>query len=373
MKKTGFRICAAVLLIAGFTALSSADSPGAALKAIQDGWATISAKQAGINAGPLLDMERAIDSGEFKKITAILIARRGRLAYEHYFEGDAATLRNTRSATKTVTGMLVGLAIEKRFLPGVDTRVLQLFPDMQVKNPDPRKDRITVEDLLTMSSAMDCNDDQEDSPGNEDHMYPTSDWVKFTLDLPVRKEAPEKPEDRPYGRHFSYCTAGVTTLAAVLERATHSTVPEFAKKNLFDPLGIQELKWQFSPSGLAMTGGGLDLTGRELLKLGQLYADGGVWHGRRVIPAQWVKDSIRPHARVDPKTEYGYLWWLKGFSSGGKTFPAYCMLGNGGNKVAVFPRSEMVVVITSTNYNTRGMHQQTDRLLEQYILAAINQ
>ncbi len=95
--------------------------------------------------------------------------------------------------------------------------------------------------------------------------------------------------------------------------------------------------------------------------------------GKRIVNEAWVSASIQPHARIDEQTEYGYLWWLKSFKSGGKSYPAYFMSGNGGNKVAVFPGLDMAVVLTSTNYNTHGMHEQTEKLLTDYILAAVVQ
>jgi CubicO group peptidase (beta-lactamase class C family) len=163
----------------------------------------------------------------------------------------------------------------------------------------------------------------------------------------------------------------VFTLGQVVARATKQPVEEFASRNLFNPLGIQQAKWFFSPLGLAMTGGGLALRSRDLLKLGQLYLNGGTWNGKRVVPQAWVRASTQPHARIDEQTEYGYLWWLKSFKSGEKSFPAYFMTGNGGNKVVVLPELQMTVVLTSTNYNTRGMHEQTEKLLTDYILPAV--
>lgn len=345
---------------------------GAAAKPMQNGWTTASVESAGLSQTRLEAMEKAIRAGEFKKITSILIARNGRLVYEAYFdEPGAEGLRDTRSATKTLTGMLVGIAIEKGLLRGVDTPVLPFFKDQgPFQYPDPRKDRITIEDFLTMSSALECNDWNDFSRGNEERMYPIEDWVKFTLDLPVRG-LPWKPKPGLRERNFSYCTAGVFLLGQVVARSAKQPVEEFAARNLFAPLGIQKAEWMFSPLGLAMTGGGLRLRSRDLLKLGQLYLNGGVWNGTQVASGPWVKTSIRPHARIDEQTEYGYLWWLKQFKSGEKQFPAYYMTGNGGNKVVVFPGIELVAVLTSTNYNTRGMHEQTDKLLTDYILPAV--
>ncbi|MGH7462029.1 MAG: serine hydrolase domain-containing protein, partial [Longimicrobiales bacterium] len=282
-------------------------------------------------------------------------------------------LRDTRSATKTITGMLVGIAIDRGALAGAGVPVLPFFKDKgPFQNPDSRKDKITVEDFLTMSSSLECNDWNDFSRGNEERMYPIEDWLKFTLDLPVRGLPwSPKPKAGPRERNFSYCTAGVFTLGQVVARAAKQPVDEFAAQHLFAPLGIQEAEWPYSPLRLAMTGGGLRLRSRDLLKLAQLYADGGLWNGKRVVPEPWVKSSIRAHARIDDSTEYGYLWWLKTWKSGEKQFPSFYMTGNGGNKVVVLPDLRMVVVLTSTNYNTRGMHEQTDKLLTDFILPAV--
>lgn len=339
-------------------------------------WGIANAESVGLSANRLAQMDSAIRKGDFKNVTSVLVARHGKLIHESYFDNEPNGLRNTRSLTKTVTGMLIGIAIDKGLLSGVDANVFRFFQDkMPVQNPDPRKEKITVEDFLTMSSSLECDDNNSFSRGNEERMYLIEDWIKFTLDLPV-KGFPAwvtKPKDSPYGRSFSYCTAGAVTLGGVLERATKMSVQTFAAKNLFDPLGISKVEWQFTPLNLAMTGGGLSLRSRDLLKLAQLYLNGGVWNGRQIITQQWVKVSTTPKAEIDDDTEYSYLWWLRSFKSGTRKYPTYYMTGNGGNKAMVFPDLDMVVVITATNYNVRGAHELTDRLLTDFILAAVQQ
>jgi CubicO group peptidase (beta-lactamase class C family) len=320
------------------------------------------------------DITVAVRAGTYKQITSVLVARGDQLIFEEYFDaGGAEALRNTRSATKTITGMLVGAAVDRQLLR-VDSPVLPFFSDrLPLAHPDPRKSRITVEDFLTMSSLLECDDENTFSRGNEERMYLVEDWVKFTLDLPVKgfPDWTSKPADSPYGRAWSYCTAGAVTLGPVLERATKQSVPAFAKATLFQPLGIDSVKWQFQPLGNAMTGGGVQLRSRDLLKLGQLYLNGGKWHGKQVISADWVRRSLSPHANAREDTDYGYLWWLQTFHVNGQPIRTYGMYGTGGNKVYVLPDQNVVVVITTTNFRLPGAGAVTDSLLTSLIVPVI--
>lgn len=347
------------------------------LPAAAQDWERGTPASANLDKAKLEAMEKAVQGGEFKKIGSVLIARHGKLVYEAYFDGDAETLRDTRSATKSITSILVGLAIQDKKLSGADGRILDLLPRRRARlqNPDPRKEKITVEDFLTMSSALECDDWNEYSRGNEERMYLVEDWAQFILDLPIagRVRVGEKQETPKYGRFFSYCTGGVLVLSEVITQVAGERTDHYAQRKLFTPLGIQpeQVVWVYSPLGVPQTGGGLRLRSADLLKVAQLYLDGGRWGGKALIDESWVKATTTPHAQINDRQEYGYNWWIETFRSGDRSYRAFYMTGNGGNKVLAFPALGMAVVLTSTNYGTRGMHEQTAKILTDYVLAAV--
>lgn len=341
---------------------------------VADGLAVASPAEAGLDVDLLQRLAAAAEGDDFKRLTSVLLAVDGKLVFERYFESaNAETFHDVRSVTKTVTSMLVGLAIDRGLLTGVEAKVFDFFPEHSVAHPDLRKQAITVEDLLTMSSLLECDDNNRYSRGNEERMYLIEDWVGFFLDLPIKGFPPwvTPPDKSPYGRTFSYCTAGTTTLGAVLEKATGQQVEDFAREALFEPLGIEEVRWPFSPLGLAQTGGGARMTSRDFLKLGLLYLQDGAWDGQQVISKAWVETSTATHVHAGGANHYGYLWWRRDYTAGERTFPTFFMSGNGGNKVMVVPSARLVAVITSTFYNSRGMHEQSERVLTDYLLASV--
>jgi len=341
---------------------------------LDDGWAVADAAASGWNASTFAAMEAAIAAGAAPDTTSVLVAHDGELVYEHYFnDGGREVLNNPRSATKSVTALLVGAAIDRSLIAGPQASVYGFFADRSWRNDDPRKRDFTVEDLLTMSSQWECNDENEFSSGHEERMYLSADWTQFALDLPMKGYAPwmQRPEDSPHGRAFAYCTADAFLLGAIVERATGKPLEAFSREALEGPLGIRQSTWNKSSEGVGMGGGGTAYRSRDLAKFGQLLLDQGRWQGRQLVAPEWVRAMTTVHAQAREDAGYGYLLWRFRFDVRGQPRDAWAMAGNGGNYVFVLPAERLVAVITRTHYNQRDMHQQSHRLLGDYILKAM--
>jgi len=317
-------------------------------------------------------MDSMVTSGKYEAITSILIAKDGKLLYEKYYQGnDENSKHNTRSATKTMATLLTGIAIKKGFIKSETDKIFDyLKHKMPVQNSDPRKDDITIEDLLTMSSIVECDDNNSFSRGNEERMYIIEDWAKFFIDLPV-KSYPfgPKPEELPYGRSMSYCSAGAAAVAEILQSAIGSNLDEFAKENLLEPLKIVDYKLDHTPMGVLNTAGGSEYRSRDFLKLIQMCLQNGKWNGKQIISPDWLEKATTPKVNAWEGMDYGYLFWLRKYD-GEK---CYAMAGNGGNKVMAFPDLNVTVVLTATNYGNRNAHNYTDELLNEYIIPTIKQ
>ncbi len=316
-----------------------------------------------------------IQGGDYGTVTSLLVTQKDKILYEHYFRGtNENTLHNTRSATKTIIGLLVGTAISDGLIAGTDESVTTFFPDLRpYKHPDQRKDAITLEDFLTMSSKLECNDFNPYSRGNEERMYIIEDWVKFTLDLPIKGYAPwePRPEASPYGRSFSYCSAGVHTLGQIVARASDKPLSAYAQERLFTPLGISNSTWPKTALDRNGAAGGLELTTQALAKVGSLYNSGGTFEGTRLVSESWIEVSLKSHAETGDGHEYGYLIWKKTVEVAGEQVTLNFMSGNGGNKVAFVPELELVIVLTKTDFNRGSAHRQAEKLMVDEILGRV--
>ena len=324
----------------------------------------------------LKEMDKLVREARYEKITSILIAKDGKLVFEAYYNGaDSLSLHNTRSATKSLATILMGIAIQNGYIDSEKEKIFKyIHPSKPLKNPDPRKIEITIEDLLTMSSLLECDDSNPYSRGNEERMYLIEDWLQFFLDLPIRAFTFDpKPEEMPFGRSMSYCSAGAAALAFVIESAVHSPLPAFAAKNLFEPLQIRDYRLHLTPTGTLNTAGGSEYRSRDFLKMIQLLLQKGRWKDRQILPSEWVTKAITPQVNARPGTDYGYLLWLKDYGGKDRKYAAFAMAGNGGQKIAAIPELGLSVVITTLNYGNPKAHDYTDELLDRFIVPAMEQ
>ncbi len=335
---------------------------------------------AGVATGATLSLPtltQQVNDGTYKHISAVLISHKQQLLYEGYFNAGGPEVRNDmRSASKSMVSLAMGLALQQGLIEDVQAPVLPHFADKQpVANADPRKNAITIEDLLTMSSVLECDDWNSASRGNEERMYLIEDWSAFILNLPVRGIPPwqKKPAERPYGRAFSYCTGGVQVLTDLLERRTGMRLSAYLQKHLFDPLGIAAPEFTQTPLGVTNGGGGMRMRARDWIAIGNLLLQNGRHNKRAVIDADWIRASWQPRAVIDAERhmEYGYLWWIYDFNVDGQTQRAYAAAGNGGNYLFILPELDAAVLIAATAYNTQYMHTQSQAILTEHAIPAL--
>ena len=321
-------------------------------------WQTATPEAEGLDAGVLRELEAEIVGGRYARPDALLIVRHGKLVYERYGNGFGPDrVHDLRSATKSVTSLLVGIAVDRGHLRGTAERVVSFFPEAAAKTDTGRR-AMTLEHLLTMRTGTAC-DDWRESPGHEDRMYRSRDWIRFFLAVPM--------VDEP-GRRASYCTGGVVALGGILGRATRQAVPEFAAQHLFGPLGIATAVWERTPEGGTDTGGHLRLRPRDLAKIGQMVLDRGRWRGRQVVSESWLSTSLSEHARLGDSS-YGYLWWRNTFRIGGLPVEVVFARGNGGQYLFVMPSLGVVAVFTGSLYN-RPEASQPIEICGKYIARA---
>ncbi|MCI0692130.1 beta-lactamase family protein [candidate division KSB1 bacterium] len=318
------------------------------------------------NREKISQLKNNILDGTYKEINSVIVVKNNKLLIEEYFNGAGRnTTHDARSVGKTFASAVTGIALQEGYLKNIDQTLSEFYDLKKYRNFNEGKAKVTLKNLLTMSSGFDGFDFDEKSIGNEENMYPQPDWVAWTLNLPMAT-------DREPGQKWYYFTAGVVLLGDILNETVPGGLEKYADAKLFKPLGIENYQWQYTPQHVPNTAGGIRLTPLDFAKFGQLYKNNGKWNGRQILPEEWVAQSFTKHyATTNEGESYGYLWWNKTYQANGKPCEVYYCSGNGGNKIFVFTEHPIVVVVTASAYNRRYAHPQVDEMMQSYIIPAV--
>jgi CubicO group peptidase (beta-lactamase class C family) len=337
-----------------------------------DGWPVGTLEEAAISREAMAAFAKALietpmDGVDAPDVHAVLIARHGKLVFEEYFHGfHRDEPHDTRSAAKSLTSMLIGAAMLKGEKVRADTPVYAAMNGGTAPGGlDARAQALTLEHLLTMSSGLDCDDDDPDSPGNEDTMQEQTaqpDWYRYTLDLKMA---------RPPGEKAVYCSVNSNLAGGVLAQTTGRPLAELVDELIARPLQWGRYALFLSPTGGAYMGGGARVRPRDFMKLAQVMLDGGKWRGKPVVSADWAKTSTSPLVSLGD-AKYGYQWWLTDYPYKGRTVRAFYAAGNGGQIAMAVPELDLVIAFYGGNYSQAIARLAQKVFVPQYILPAVN-
>ena len=325
----------------------------------------------------LEDLTKAVRDGRYKGIHTILVAKGGQTVYAQYFNGYAAdSLHDSRSSFKSVTSLLLGIAIDKGIIKNVNQPVYTFFPENPAFAADPLKRLMTIKDLLEMRSGFDCDEWTDDGKDCESAMTQTQDWVKFALALPMKN----KP-----GKIWNYTSCDPMIISGIIHKASGMSIMDFAAKYLFGPMGISHYRWTADPAGQGMTAGSFYILPTDMLKIGRMVLDGGVWQGQRIISESWLKASTtatipipdnwsfvkfsRSKTATPQQTYYGYYWYNELVKTKDGEYPVVFASGNGGQYILIIKKLDIVVVFTQGNYESWTAKRAFD-ILATYIIPA---
>ncbi len=300
----------------------------------------------------LKDMDKHIVK-DMSQITSIMVLRKGSIVFEKYYRGNEQSLRDLKSATKSVLSSLIGIAIRERFISGVDQKVIHFFPQYSNSIIDQNVNKITVKNLLTMTSGI-------------PYSYSVQGYDQWRAGENLIGDAFENMLISEPGQVFNYNDPGVHMLSGIITKSTNMRAELFAKKYLFGALGIEHYTWDTDNQGNNIGCSELKLRTMDMAKFGQLYLNKGKWKENQIIPRSWVEESTSKQNEGGAPSEenYGYLWWVtqvEGHSS-------FFAMGYGGQFIYVIPDLEIVTVITST---LEAHHEENRDLISKFIIPAV--
>jgi CubicO group peptidase (beta-lactamase class C family) len=339
----------------------------------EDGWTVGSPESQGFDPRVISLLDHDLRSRRIQEVDALLIARRGVLVYEGYF--DPATAVDARhqlnSATKSVASMVVGVAAQQGLVGSYEQSIADLFPEAaDLFDAEPGKRDITLLDVLTMKAGLEWDHKAVEDRDRDDFFIKTApDAVRYVLEKPLVNEP---------GTRFFYNSGCSMLLTGLIPNVSGLEADAFAEMYLFEPLGIEDFLWQKTDDGTARGQDGLHMRGRDLLKLGQLYLQGGEWNGQQIVSPEWIDASFRPWTETDWSTSrYGFQWWMYRYSPSNSTAHPYGLItasGYGGQKLFIVPELDLVAVFfgcTTEGYDCGISDTVPEAVMYNYVLPAV--
>jgi CubicO group peptidase (beta-lactamase class C family) len=322
-------------------------------------WRTAEPAAAGLDAGRMAALHSDVAAGRYGAIHAVLVIRFGHLVHDQYLNWNPTTAHTLQSVSKSVTALLYG-TLAGNELARLDRRVVDVFARYSpIGNSDTRKDALRIRDLLTMRAAMNYWEQPYPSSPHDSLNRSSGDWTRFILDRPMT--------GMPDGAWSYNSGAAILTCSAIRE-ITGESVKAYAKRTLFEPIGIASDQWAASPhDGLPHCGGGLYLTPADLARIGYFTLRKGKWGDRQIVPSAWITEMTQPYSTGSPLffssfgSSYGYFWWLFPEARGGAGTGVWAASGSGGQWLFVVPSHDLVVVVAGTD--ARGLDLLYDGVL----------
>jgi CubicO group peptidase (beta-lactamase class C family) len=325
-------------------------------------------------------MNQAILNGEYPNIHSVLVMHKNKLIYEKYYTAkdealgndlgmvkhSAETLHDLRSVTKSVVSICIGLAIQQGKIKSEDERVIKFFPSYKDLDTGMRS-RLTIKHLLTMSSGMEWNENlpYTDPLNSEIAMSASADPIRFVLSRKIL----EQP-----GKTFSYNGGNTQLLGAIVESTCGMPLDQFVTKYLFNPLGIKNYYWYTiaDNSKVPAAASGLRLRSPDILKIGLLLLNNGLLDGKQLLSRDWVEKSLSSHIKRDVNGGYGFQFWIFKAPGDNEQRPLPAAVGNGDQRIFIDRKKQLVVVVTSGNYNKWDVKKASYELLTDFIYPAIS-
>jgi len=303
----------------------------APMAARADEWQPASPESQGMSSRVLVDL---VSFGMSNGLDSLLVARHGRIVVEAYYAPFTSGLKHRiNSATKSVIGILVAMALQDGLLKSVDQPVLEFFPERRFANVDERKKALTLRHLLNMTSGLEWDEPLAGHPKDFLEMERSPDWVRFALDRPVVREP---------GAAFQYNSGGTHILSAILTKVTGRSAEAYAREKLFGPLGIEDVLWRRDPQGNSGGGAGLFLRTRDMARLGHFWLQSGALDGKSALPAGWL-DDVRQATLV---TDLGSAWRYANLFWAMPAAGHYSALGYNRQVIMMIPDLDIVAVLT---------------------------